>query len=109
MFAVPVAFDVPEPHGVADHRNLAESTPAAAGTPSNSFNLSKDQCSVLCYRIVAPPLAEPRPEEAVPQSFPASPYSFSCRSRNALLITETELNVMAALAIMGLSNRPKNG
>ncbi len=31
------------------------------------------------------------------------------RSRNALLTTETELNAMAALAMIGLSNRPKNG
>ena len=30
-------------------------------------------------------------------------------SRRAFPITETELNVMAALAIIGLSNRPKAG
>jgi hypothetical protein len=31
------------------------------------------------------------------------------RSRNAFPITETELNVIAALAIIGLSNSPVNG
>jgi len=31
------------------------------------------------------------------------------RSRKALLMTETELNVMAALARTGLSNKPKKG
>src|SRR5437879_3545784 len=31
------------------------------------------------------------------------------RSRNAFAITETELNVIAALAIIGLSTIPKNG
>lgn len=36
-------------------------------------------------------------------------YSFSRRSRSAFIITENELNVMAALAIMGLRSRPKNG
>ena len=31
------------------------------------------------------------------------------RSRSALRMTETELNVMATLAIIGLSRMPKNG
>ena len=31
------------------------------------------------------------------------------RSRSAFAITDTELNVIAALAIIGLSSRPKNG
>jgi hypothetical protein len=35
--------------------------------------------------------------------------STTLRSRSALPITETELNVMAALAIIGLSSKPKNG
>ena|SRR5215813_10439102 len=33
----------------------------------------------------------------------------SLRSLNALVITETELKVIAALAIIGLSNSPVNG
>jgi two-component system chemotaxis response regulator CheY len=36
-------------------------------------------------------------------------YSFAPRRRSALPITETELNVMAALAIMGLSSSPNIG
>ncbi len=36
-------------------------------------------------------------------------YSEALRSRNALEITETELKLMAALAIMGLSSKPKTG
>src|ERR1051326_5843787 len=36
-------------------------------------------------------------------------HSSVLRNRSALLITDTELNVMAALAIIGLSNNPKNG
>ena len=35
--------------------------------------------------------------------------SASRRSRSALAITDTELNVIAALAIIGLSSQPKNG
>ena len=36
-------------------------------------------------------------------------HSLTRRSRNAFPITDTELNVIAALAIVGLSSRPKNG
>jgi len=36
-------------------------------------------------------------------------YNFTWRRRRAFVITETELNVIAALAMMGLSSRPKNG
>ena len=35
--------------------------------------------------------------------------SASRRRRSALAITDTELNVIAALAIIGLSSRPKTG
>ena len=38
-----------------------------------------------------------------------SAYSSSLRSLSALLITDTELNVMAAAAIMGLSSSPVTG
>jgi hypothetical protein len=37
------------------------------------------------------------------------PYSGARRSRSALAITDTELNVIAALAIIGLRSRPKTG
>jgi hypothetical protein len=36
-------------------------------------------------------------------------YSANLRSRSALVITVTELKVMAAAATMGLSSRPKSG
>jgi hypothetical protein len=36
-------------------------------------------------------------------------HSFVRRSRNALVITETELRLIAAPAITGLSSKPKNG
>ena len=36
-------------------------------------------------------------------------YNLTRRSRSALAITDTELNVMAALAMIGLSRRPANG
>jgi hypothetical protein len=36
-------------------------------------------------------------------------YSASFRSRSALAITDTELKVIAALAIMGLSSSPNTG
>jgi hypothetical protein len=36
-------------------------------------------------------------------------HSFTRRSRRAFEITETELKVMAALAMIGLSSKPKNG
>ena len=37
------------------------------------------------------------------------PHSCTRRSRRALPMTDTELKVIAALAIIGLSSRPKNG
>ena len=36
-------------------------------------------------------------------------HSASFLSRSAFAITDTELNVIAALAMMGLSSSPKNG
>lgn len=36
-------------------------------------------------------------------------YRLAWRRRSALTITETELNVIAALAMIGLNSRPKNG
>ncbi len=36
-------------------------------------------------------------------------YSFTLRRRNAFVMTETELNVMAAAAIIGLSSSPNTG
>lgn len=36
-------------------------------------------------------------------------YNFTLRSRKALLMTETELRLIAAPAMIGLSSRPKNG
>jgi hypothetical protein len=36
-------------------------------------------------------------------------YNLMVRRRSALVITETELNVIAALANIGLSSNPKNG
>ena len=36
-------------------------------------------------------------------------YSFTRRSRSALAITDTELNVIAALAQIGLISMPMNG
>ena len=37
------------------------------------------------------------------------PYSTNRLNRSALEITDTELNVMAALAMRGLRSNPKNG
>src|SRR4029079_4543321 len=37
------------------------------------------------------------------------PYTSILRRRRALAITETELKLIAAAAIIGLSNKPKNG
>ena len=37
------------------------------------------------------------------------PHSRTFLNRNAFAITDTELNVIAALAIIGLRTRPKNG
>lgn len=36
-------------------------------------------------------------------------HSFTLRSRSALMITETELKLIAAPATIGLSSTPKNG
>jgi hypothetical protein len=39
----------------------------------------------------------------------AQPSSFTARKRKALMITETELKLIAAPAMIGLNNTPKNG
>ena len=39
----------------------------------------------------------------------AEHYSLRLRNRRALVITDTELKLMAAAAIIGMSSRPKNG
>ena len=38
-----------------------------------------------------------------------TPYRFTLRSRSAFVMTDTELKLIAAAAIMGLSRMPKNG
>ena len=46
------------------------------------------------------------------RTFPASqqqPYSLTLLSRNALATTDTELNDIAAPAMIGLRSSPKNG
>jgi hypothetical protein len=40
---------------------------------------------------------------------PGTTYTSTRRNRNAFAITETELKLMAAAAIIGLNNHPKNG
>ncbi len=47
------------------------------------------------------------PQEALAPPFVTQ--SAILRNRSALRITETELSVMATLAIIGLSRSPKNG
>jgi hypothetical protein len=42
-------------------------------------------------------------------SSPASRYSSARRNLRALLMTDTELNVIAVAAMIGLSSRPKTG
>lgn len=46
---------------------------------------------------------------AQPDWRPDNLHSFSFRNRSALVMTETELKVIAALAIIGLSNSSVNG
>jgi hypothetical protein len=52
-------------------------------------------------------------QETDGESFVAHPfviaYTFACLNCNAFPITETELNVIAALAIMGLRSKPATG
>jgi hypothetical protein len=36
-------------------------------------------------------------------------YNFTVRNRKALLMTETELRLIAAPAMIGLSSKPQNG
>src|SRR5579884_4129000 len=44
-----------------------------------------------------------------PWELPELPYSFTFLNRSALLITDTELKLMAAAAKIGLRRIPKNG
>lgn len=54
-----------------------------------------------------PPLSSRAPQEVFQQ--PPAVHKATRRSRSALAITETELKLMAAAAIMGLNNTPRNG
>jgi hypothetical protein len=58
-------------------------------------------------------LKDPRPTfhpPSKPAGAPSYPHqSFTPLNRKALVITETELKLMAALAMIGLNNRPKKG
>ena len=57
---------------------------------------------VLCF--------SPRAGRRVTGSRPFGPaYNSTRRSRNALAMTETELRLIAALAIIGLSSTPATG
>ena len=78
--------------------------PGAAQNRSNGHSSSSignphlDQWSGFCVLL----------HPAVNDGFARS-YNASLRSRSAFVITDTELNVMATLAIIGLSRRPKKG
>jgi len=58
---------------------------------------------VLCWERGRPARFARRPR------MQSSSHNSNERSRNALVMTDTELKVMAALAIMGLSNSPMIG
>lgn len=65
-------------------------------------------------RAIDPGRRPPRhkaPRARCPASIPLAPsgHSGTRRSRSALAMTDTELNVMAALATTGLSSRPRAG
>lgn len=74
--------------------------------------------SLLCRFVgrrssaIIPQSQIPHSEESLCYSNPALPRSNQRRtvlSRSAFVITETELKLMAAAAIIGLSSKPKNG
>jgi hypothetical protein len=70
-------------------------------------------CSLL-KKISETRRAKNRPVGAIErneayEAFLAACYSCNLFSLSALLITETELKVMATLAMIGLNNTPKNG
>ena len=48
-------------------------------------------------------------EGSLRKSAPRLIYSFTLRNLSALVITDTELKLIAAAAIIGESNKPKNG
>ena len=83
----------PTPHHVATGTRLV--TARQQGSPSDHNERNRNH-----------PLGHPT------SIFPctdAHPHNDTLRSRKALLITDTELKLMAAAAMIGDSNRPKNG
>jgi len=62
---------------------------------------------------MAGPLGQPRAASSAGASDErearARDYSSTFRSRRAFVMTETELKLIAALAIIGLRRTPKNG
>jgi len=51
----------------------------------------------------------PIKEQQAERHLALNAHSFALRRRSELPITETELKLMAAAAIMGLKSSPKNG
>ncbi len=77
---------------------------------------SKPGCSISEKRNEAPvwgpqffDFSSPRMRQRLMTCLSRLCYSFAFLSRSALLITDTELNVIAAAAIIGLSSKPKKG
>ncbi len=63
-----------------------------------------------CARIAAKIFLPGRVSQELRTFLDYSPnHSFVFRNRRALLMTETELKLIAAPAMMGLSSKPKNG
>lgn len=60
-------------------------------------------------RNVSWPVVPEPPRKRLHGAVLNAPYNRTRRRRRALLTTDTELKLMAAAAIMGLSNRPNTG
>ena len=86
--------------------NVQTQATLSAVRPPAGPGASDDGLYVRARRVITAVSRAELPREGSGNS---RSYSLVCRSRSALAITDTELNVIAALAQIGLISSPANG
>ena len=86
---------------------VAQSCPAARAY--SAVLPLESQATVNLNRLTVGSSCTQRPTVRKSLTVATTAYNANLLNRSAFEITETELNVMAALAMRGLSSRPKNG
>ena len=99
-----------QPDDARDVGILFQQSPGRPGAEKINLGpriLAPECANCRCHHQSIAQRADANDENSVQES--GLLHSFTLRSLRALLMTETELKVMAALAIIGLRRRPKTG